>query len=215
MPSYVPALALALWAASGAFAQVRPPLFFREDWKELPAATPVTQEHVGHPDLLMSLYGPGKLGIKKSHHEKPADDPYYIWYGLCEGNCALSLRHKMSYVDLTGQAKVRWRSKQAGFRQARLILKLTGGDWLVSDISDGPSGDWREFEFIIADIHWRKLDIDKVIEGKWAEKPDLSRVDEIGWTDLMPGGSSDACTRVDWIEVYGRPVARTATPPVR
>jgi hypothetical protein len=46
-------------------------MFFREDWKELAAATPVTQEHVGHPDLIMSLHGPGKLGIKKSHHEKP------------------------------------------------------------------------------------------------------------------------------------------------
>jgi hypothetical protein len=35
---------------------------------------------------------------------------------------------------------------------------------------------------------------------------DLSRVDEIGFTDLMPGGGSDACSRLDWIEVYGKPV---------
>lgn len=208
MKFFVPAFGLVLWAATTVSAQLRPPLFFREDWKELPAATPVTQEHVGHPDLIMSLYGPGKMGIKKSHHEKPADDPYYIWFGLCDGNCALSLRHKTSFVDLTGQAKVRWRSKQAGFRQARLILKLADGTWVVSDLSDGPAGDWREFEFIIADIHWRKLDIHKVIEGKWVDKPDLSKVDEVGWTDLMPGGSSDACTRVDWIEVYGRPAPR-------
>ncbi len=159
---------------------------------------------------MLSLHGPGKAGVKKSHHDRPADDPYYIWTGLCEGNCAISLRHKTSYVDLTGQAKVRWRSKQSGFRQARLIVKLAGGPWLVSDISDGPSSDWREFEFIIADIRWRKLDIGKVVEGPWVEKPDLSRVDEIGWSDLMPGGSSDACSRVDWIEVYGRPAPREA-----
>jgi len=192
------------------FAQVRPQLLFREDWKELPPATPVTQEHVGHPELIVSLYGPGKLGIKKSHHPKPADDPYYIWFGECAGNCALSLRHKSVFADLTGQAKIRWRTRQSGFRQARIILKLSDGAWLVSDQYDGPSTDWREREFVIADIRWRRLNIEKVIEGKWVEKPDLSRVDEIGWTDLMPGGSSDASTRVDWIEVYGRPVARGA-----
>jgi hypothetical protein len=210
MRSFLPLVALSCLAAASLPAQVRPPLFFREDWKEIPAATPVTQEHVSNPGLILALYGPGKMGIKKSHHEKPADDPFYIWFGQCEGNCALSLRHKTSYVDLTGQAKVRWCSKQAGFRQTRLVIKLADGAWLVSDVSDGPSGDWREFEFIISDIHWRKLDINRVVEGKWVEKPDLSRVDEIGWTDLMPGGASDACTRVDWIEVYGRPVPRKA-----
>jgi len=33
-------------------------------------------------------------------------------------------------------------------------------------------------------------------------------VDEIGFTDLMSGGKSAACSRVDWIEVYGRAVRR-------
>jgi len=33
-------------------------------------------------------------------------------------------------------------------------------------------------------------------------------VDEIGWTELAPGGNTPASSRVDWIEVYGRPVAR-------
>ena len=76
-------------AGSGVRAQDRPGLFFREDWKETPAATPVTQEHVSHPDLLLLTYGPGKEGIKKSHHDKPADDPFYIWTGTCAGNCAI------------------------------------------------------------------------------------------------------------------------------
>src|SRR4030095_12873906 len=96
-------------------AQDRPGLFFREDWKETPAATPVTQEHVSHPDLLVTRHGPGEAGIKKSHHDRPADDPWYIWSGEALGNWAISLRHQKSNVDLTGLAKVRWRSKQAGF----------------------------------------------------------------------------------------------------
>jgi hypothetical protein len=59
-------------------AQYRPSLFFREDWKEIPAATPVTQKHVVNKDLVLGLYGPGCDSIKKSHHETPADDPYYL-----------------------------------------------------------------------------------------------------------------------------------------
>src|SRR6266508_3134326 len=79
----------------------RPPLFFREDWKETPAATPVTPAHLTNPKLQLALYGPGKAGLKKSHHDAPKDDPYYIWTGTCEGNCAIALRDKDAYVDLT------------------------------------------------------------------------------------------------------------------
>ena len=52
------------------------------------------------------------------------------------------------------------------------------------------------------------LDIDKVLEKRWVESPDLSKVEEIGWTDLMVGGGSIACSRVDWIEVDGFSVNR-------
>jgi hypothetical protein len=111
-------------------------------------------------------------------------------------------------MDLTGQANIRWRSKQAGFRRLRIILKQAKGGWLVSDQSDGASNDWREREFNVSDIRWRQLDIETVTEGAWEERPDLSRVEEIGWTDLMPGGRSIACSRLDWIEIYGKPVPR-------
>ncbi len=197
-----------MFFAAGLFAQDRPGLFFREDWKELPAALPVTQEHVANPNLVMALYGPGKAGIKKSHHDTPADDPYYIWNGDCQGTWAIALRHKTALVDLTGQAKIRWRSKQSGYRQLRTILKLADGAWLVGDQTDGPSKDWREREFNVQDIRWRKLDIEKVVEGDWVQSPNLSRVEEIGWTDLMRGGGTPASSRVDWIEVYGKTAKR-------
>src|SRR4249920_3079402 len=64
---------------------VRPQLFLREDFKETPAATPITQDHLSSQSLL-AVYGPGKAGLKKSHHDTPADDPYYVWDGTCEGN---------------------------------------------------------------------------------------------------------------------------------
>lgn len=186
----------------------RPGLFFREDWKEIPAEIPLNQNHVNNPDLLVSLYGQGLDSLKKSHHDKPADDPYYIWSGLCLGNWMVSLKHKTKNVDLSGFAKIRWRAKQYGFRQLRIAIKQANGNWLVSNLFDGPAKDWRIKEFNIQEITWHKLDAHRIVETGPAQNPDLSNIEEIGFTDLMPGARSTACSRLDWIEVYGKPVNR-------
>ncbi|MEZ5353060.1 MAG: hypothetical protein R2762_10525 [Bryobacteraceae bacterium] len=204
LPAVVLLLTILPLAAQPQQSYFRPSLLFREDWKETPAEKPVTAGHLANPNLILSLHGPGKTGIKKSHHDKPADDPFYIWSGEAPANWAVSLRHKAGPVDLSGQARIRWRSKQAGFRLLRLILQLADGTWLIGDQFDPPSVDWREHEFILAGIRWRQLRIGPISESKWVEKPNLARVSEIGFTDLMPGGGSDACSRLDWIEVYGR-----------
>jgi len=203
------ALPIVVWLglAAAAAAQERPGLFFREDWKETPAATPLTQEHVANPDLLLTRHGPAQAQIKKSHHDTPKDDPYYVWSGDTEGNWAISLRHKSTLVDLTGQARIVWRAKQSGFRRLRIILKTADGAWLVGDQADDDSLDWRVREFILADLRWRTLDVLKVVEGGFAKAVDLSRVAEVGVTDLMRGGGTPASSRLDWIEVYGKPVA--------
>src|SRR5688572_1848827 len=133
-------------------AKSRPGLLFREDWKESPAATPVTQEHVTNPDLIVTRHGPAEAKIKKSHHDQPADDPFYIWSGDADGTWAVSLRHARSMIDLSGQSKIRWRAKQSGFRQLRIVLKLAGGKWIVSDQFDDDSADWRVREFILSDL---------------------------------------------------------------
>ena len=189
-------------------AQERPSLFFREDWKEIPAATPVTREHVENKELILGLYGPGRDSIKKSHHDIPADDPFYIWSGTCKGNWAVTLRKAKSYVDLSGYAKIIWRSKQDGFKCLRLVIKLADGSWYVSDQCDKRSQDWRVYQFNIMDINWYELNINTVVEGKPVSNINLTRVDEIGFTDLTPGGGSNACSRLDWIEVYGKSVGR-------
>lgn len=95
------------------------------------------------------------------------------------------------------------RSKQSGFRQLHIIIKLANGTWLISDVFDSFSNDWRISEFNIADIKWMTLDIETITEKSWVENPDLSKVEEIGWTDLMKGGGSKASSRLDWIEVDG------------
>jgi hypothetical protein len=54
----------------------------------------------------------------------------------------------------------------------------------------GESKDWTESEHLVVDLHWRTLDMDNILEGPHVNIPDLSRVDEIGFTDLMRGGPS-------------------------
>lgn len=186
----------------------RPEVFFREDFKETPAQIPITQEHIVNSKVLISLYGKSADVIKKSHHDTPYDDPYYVWSGLCEDNWAVTLKDKSKYVDLSKHGKIRWRSKQSGFRALHIILKLADGTWLISDASDGMSKDWRIREFNVANIKWMSLDIETMTEKHWIENPDLSKVEEIGWTDLMKGGGSEACSRVDWIEVDGFSVSK-------
>lgn len=179
-------------------------LFFREDWTATPPALPVTQEHVANPDLVLALHGPGKLVVKKSYHKWIPNDPHYVWSGVTSARWAVSLSKRQSLVDLTS-GKIRWRSKQAGFMQLRIIVETADGEWFVSEVSDGPASDWHVSEFVLADTKWRQLDIESVVEKSWGE-PDLARIRSVGFTDLSIGGWSDSSSRLDWIEVYGQAV---------
>ena len=122
------------------------------------------------------------------------------------------MRHKNKMVDLRGNARINIRSKQSGFRQLRIILKLVDGGWIVSDQYVPFREDWAETEFRIADIRWRELNIETVTEAAWVENPNLSKVSEVGFTDLMAGGGTPASSRLDWIEVYGKAVTVKSDP---
>ena len=183
-------------------------LIYRESWTAIPPARPVTQEHVSHPDLILSLHGPGRMGLKKSHHSEIEGDPYYIWSGTCEHSWALSLSHSKLLVNFEVAGMVRWCSRQSGAHRLRLIVKSVDGPWLVSDQSAGGSEDWREFEFRPLSLSWRLLDIDEVKVMGEAPAPSLTKIDAIGFTDLVAGGGSNACSRLAWIEVWGGEVCR-------
>jgi len=200
-----------------------PPLFFREDWRlasGLPNTnTPQEPEHtvvqgdVANPNLEVHLYGDkvGPVAVKQTYN----NDITYVMTLLCTSNCAITLRDKNNDVDLTGLATLRWRTKITGFHLLHPILKLADGTWLVGDHATGFSTDWVESQIQLADVRWRNLNIEDVVEGrgdKWVENPNLSRVEEIGFTELMRGGGhGSAGSRIDWIEVYGKPVPRVAS----
>lgn len=190
----------------------RPPLFLREEWKQAAGAGEhaVTTDGVANPNLELKLYGAGK-DIQITGNAGDANNPIHLWTGLCTGTCAAALRDKENYVDLTGLAKIRWLTKVSGFHQVHPIVKLADGTWLVGDRADGSTVDWHESEFSISEVRWLKLDIDKVLtKGNFIAKPDLSKVDEIGFTDLMPGSGHGpgGWSDVAFVEVYGKPVKR-------
>ena len=189
-----------------------PELVFRENWKTTPAARPLTQAQVAHPGLVLALHGTGARQLKKSHHDEIDGDPYYIWSGKCDGAWAISLRHRNALIDLSRGGLVRWNAKQSGSRRLRLILKPEDRPWVVSDQFHGASAGWHEYEIEIAKATWRELEIETVTPGESLAGASLGleHIDAIGVTDLMPGDGSGNCSRLDWIEVWGRSVTRAS-----
>ena len=173
----------------------RPPLFFREAWNHSGTpAHPITQQSVSNPNLELKLYGerprpdPEFGGIWENKRAQPLDDPAHTFTGTCTRPCGLTFRDRNSYVDMTGFAKIVWRVKTEGFHVLRRF-----------------------------DLRWRRLDPEKVVtmtgaQAGWVINPDLSKVDEIGFVDLMPGSGhgNGGWSDLAWMEVYGRAVPRPA-----
>jgi hypothetical protein len=189
----------------------RPPLFFREEWKQTAAGGehPVNpSEALSNANLELKLYGKELLLTGSAQDE---NNPIHLWTGTCATPCAVALRDKNNFADLTGLARIRWVTKVSGFHQVRPIVKLADGTWLVGDHTDGSTLDWLQSDFSIAEIRWLRLDIAGVVtKGNIVEKPDLSRVDEIGYADLMPGSGHGPGGWIDvaTIEVFAKPVKR-------
>jgi len=196
----------------------RPPLAFREDFSNEPNETPVTMASITNKALGFSLYGPGASGVAKTFHASPKDETGFIWSGACTQLCGFGLHMNNAYLDMRELSKVTWRTKQTGFHQLRLMIKLAGGRLLVGDKVVGASTDWQVTDVVIQDVRWRDVDTktmnDTSINGNaaaWAENVDLSKVEEVGWTDLQAGsghGTTGGSSRVNWIEVYARTVPR-------
>jgi hypothetical protein len=200
-------------ARAGGPGRGRPPLFFKEEWKqnEKGGEHGVGLDAVGNPNLEVKMYGPTAKEFLMSGSAGDETNPIHLWTGMCTSPCGATLRHKTSMVDLTGLARIKWNTKMSGFHQVRPLIKLADGTFLVGDRADGSPSDWLWSEISFADVKWLRLDIAAgVTKGTIVANPDLTKVDEVGFIDLMPssghgqGGWSD----VAQIEVYGRPVAR-------
>jgi hypothetical protein len=191
----------------------RPALFFKEDWKQIPKGgeNPIVQDHVANANIELKLYGPNAKEMAVTGNAGDENNPIHVWTGLCTGPCAVLLRDKTSFADLSGLARIRWNTKMSGYHQIRPIVKLADGNMYVGDRADGSTRDWIVSEISFADLKWLKVDPARAVTtGNILDKVDLSKVDEVGFVDLMPGSGHGAGGWVDVaeIELYANKVAR-------
>ena len=193
------------------------PLFFREAWKQQPDGQqhPVRPDVVSNASLELKLYGAAAKEILVTGNNSAPGDVVWLFNGLSTTPIAVALRHKNSYIDLSGAAKIRWTIRTSGFHAARPVVKLADGTWLIGDRADVSPTYFNEIEFALATIRWPRLDIDRVVaknqtNGQWIDKPDLTKVDEVGYADLMPGSGHGfgGWASLGPIAVYGKPVTR-------
>ena len=192
----------------------RPPLFFKEEWKQ----TEKGGEHpvdvaiaLSNPNLELKLYGPAAKEFLMTGSAGDENNPTHLWTGMCTSPCAATLRDKTNMVDLSGLARIKWNTKMSGFHQVRPLIKLADGTYLVGDKADGTTADWLWSEIAMADVKWLRVDVATgLTKGNVVANPDLSKVDEVGYIDLMPGSGHGpgGWSDVAQIEVYGRPVKR-------
>jgi hypothetical protein len=203
---------------------VTPPLLFRETWQQPPHEGPlddenrrITREALTNPDLQLELYGTDARNIQVTAHNGIPD----LWTGFTKSPVALTLRDKKAYLDLTGLARMRWRTRTEDLHVLHPVVKLADGTLLVGsqafsspqrrmEGSNAFSGDFVVSEVTFDDQRWFELDPKRVVTTREVAKPDLSHVDEIGFVDLMPGGGHGfaGCSNVSWIEVYAVPRKR-------
>lgn len=197
----------------------RPPVFFDESWKALPMPTddhgewPASQAGVASPNLQLSFYGPSGRDITLVDVRGSAGVyPLNLWTGVTTSPVGATLKDKGNYVDLSDpMAKIRWVVRTSGFHQIRPLIKLADGTFLVGDKTTGPQADFDESDISIVDVHWMKTDAARMVTvGNLVDRPDLHKVDEVGFADLMPGSGhgNGGWVNVARIEVFGRPVTR-------
>ena len=195
----------------------RPGLFLEETWQQVPAGgdQPISQAHVANPALELKLYGPENAELQVTGIPVGAEgydaNPIHTWSGLCGAGCTFALRHRDSFADLTGAARIMVQSKTSGFHKIHPFIKLADGSTYIGNYEIGQTSDFLFSEFRIQDVQWIVFNTDTgVTRGILLDAIDLSKVDEIGFTDLQPGADHGAggWSDVAIIRVYANAVPR-------
>ena len=149
------------------------------------ARAPLTQAAVTTAGVDLQLYGDGRNIIVATG--KGANLPR-LFFGLCKGPCGFTLRDRNRYFDLRGRASIRFTTIVSGFHRVRPIIRLADGALFIGDQAEGSTADYHQYDISFADCRWLRLDPVRgvTLGGGWVEA-DLSKVDEVGLFDVIPG----------------------------
>jgi hypothetical protein len=182
---------------------------------------PLSQDSITTPNVDLQLYGDGRNIIVATG--SGANFPR-TFFGLCKGPCGFSLRDKNSYFDLRGSANMTFTTIVSGFHRVRPIIRPADGTLLIGDQAEGSVADYHQYTISFSDCRWLRLDPVRgvTLGGTWVV-PDLSKVDEVGYFDVISGSGlwteglavekQPAPPAGGWIavsafELWGNPVTR-------
>ena len=191
----------------------RPPLLYKEDWKEPPITGERTDENqrvgfgvVTNPNLELKVYGADAKVVRAARHEGRVD----LWTGLATSPIALTLRDKRNYVDLTGLARLRWMVRTNAIHTLYPVVKLADGSLIAGNRAITTNDEFYATEVSFMGMRWYKLDPMKVVVMAEVEHPDLSKVDEVGLATLAPGGGHGIAGSANFsgVELFAKAVPR-------
>jgi hypothetical protein len=164
---------------------------------------------VSNPRLELKVYGLDARAVMAWEHDGRVD----LWTGMAASPIAMTVRDRQNYLDLTGLARVRWIVRTEGLHVLYPVVKLADGRLLAGNRPITTDGDFLQVELAFAGfgrIRWYLLDPVRVVTTREVLDPDLSKVDEVGFVDLAPGGGHG---RAGWanlstVEVYATPLPR-------
>lgn len=199
-----------------------PPLMWREVWRQvLVGGTEsnfttrrINPATVTNPNLELKVYGEQaalmNVIVQQGHND--------IWTGLSREPVAILLRDKNNWADLTGGgtpatdlARLRALVRTDSLHVLHPALKLADGTLIAGHRGITTDGSFLLTEVSFNGMRWYRVDEKTITTNRNVPNPDLSRVDEVGFVDLMPGGGSGTpggWTNISTIELYAKPVPR-------
>jgi hypothetical protein len=200
------------------------------DWVQPAGQTgqvPIVQGNVADPNVVVHWYGDAAKKLLTSGTPGSETTPFSAWSGECDGPFAITFSQKNSSLDMSGLAKIRWTVKTSGFHVVRPVVKLADGTMLVGNHADEAVPMLTVREFGLSDVRWIRLDPMRVVTvngGRgagpanpnneiWVNNPDLSKVEEVGFADLMPGSGhgTGGYIHLGTIEIFGKAIPRATT----
>jgi hypothetical protein len=198
--------------AAAAPPATRPPLLFKEEWREPlyeGERTDVNQRFTPHvvtnPQIEAKLYGTDSNVIRAAQHEGRID----LWTGMSTSPVAVTLRDKRNYVDLTGLARLRWMVRTNAIHTLYPVVKLANGT-MIGDRGISTGGEFLQVEVAFGGMNWFTLDPVKVVVTAPVPNPDLSKADEVGLATLAPAGGHGTAGSANFstVELFAKPVPR-------